>query len=618
MKLEKILSKLNSFEKNSFLKVIDGVISLNPKNQESIDQILTHAGELKNTDNSNIVRVFELLTDEFQEITEKEFLNTESQLDILIDIISKEGNGIMKTDWFSRLYENKIVELQSKIIEFSKIIGLDNESATEISNERLRDYKIYLRCLRTAYFNDEENNQDKKITNDELSILKTLSKELKLSKEEIKLINYLILPIRKLSIEEVINELKTIGVIFYSKKQNTVYIADEVVHILRKIRGKEVSSKYIRRVLKTLKEPQINLICKTHGIDRKLDYDLKIKKIIDEGISLKDILLEDVHKPNTTLTEKKKFLNDIIENKLKISDPIRGLILDDKVQNLINYFNEKEKEEKVGISIEGYQKLLSDIREIIPELNNFLRNEFEFQDENVLNSDFLLDFNIKPRDILELMSSDQINLFCQEKSIKTRGDIYSNILDHYKDSENLFLENYSLIAFRDLNKLKENGISVKEVDLGLLFEDLTAKLFEGLGFNVNTELKNSLNTSKDKSDIIISMEDNEIIIIECKTVKEHGYNKFSSVSRQLKSYTKRANEKGYKVIKSLLIAPEFSDEFIKECGLDYELNLSLISANSLLNIHNSFKQSKLKKFPHNLFMRDVLILEERIIKAIER
>ena len=70
------------------------------------------------------------------------------------------------------------------------------------------------------------------------------------------------------------------------------------------------------------------------------------------------------------------------------------------------------------------------------------------------------------------------------------------------------------------------------------------------------------------------------------------------------------------MIKSLLVAPDFTDEFVNDCELEYELNLSLISASSLVNILEGFKQSKHKKFPYNLLMRDVLIKEERILKAI--
>lgn len=41
MKLEKILDGLNSFEKNSFLKIIDGIIADNPQNAKKIDNILS-------------------------------------------------------------------------------------------------------------------------------------------------------------------------------------------------------------------------------------------------------------------------------------------------------------------------------------------------------------------------------------------------------------------------------------------------------------------------------------------------------------------------------------------------------------------------------------------------
>jgi hypothetical protein len=202
--------------------------------------------------------------------------------------------------------------------------------------------------------------------------------------------------------------------------------------------------------------------------------------------------------------------------------------------------------------------------------------------------------------------------------VKTRGDLYENILDTYRDAENMYLENYAGIGYRNLNELKANGIDVREADLGVLFEKLTKKIFQQLGFNVDEDLRKKLNTSKNQIDVLINLGKNAIIIIECKSVKESGYNKFSSVSRQLKSYIDLAKKEDLRVIKALLIAPEFSDEFIKDCGLDYELNLSLITADSLYQILNGFKDSKLKSFPHNLLMRDVLIQEERVVKALGR
>src|SRR5690606_19385914 len=118
---------------------------------------------------------------------------------------------------------------------------------------------------------------------------------------------------------------------------------------------------------------------------------------------------------------------------------------------------------------------------------------------------------------------------------KTKGDLISNILENYKDSENLYLENFELIGLRDFNGLKENGIQIKEADLGSKFEELTKLLFEKLGLNVEEALRKKISTNKDQIDIVISLNSTDIILVECKTVKENGYNKFSSVSRQLKS-----------------------------------------------------------------------------------
>ena len=61
---------------------------------------------------------------------------------------------------------------------------------------------------------------------------------------------------------------------------------------------------------------------------------------------------------------------------------------------------------------------------------------------------------------------------------------------------------------------------------------------------------------------------------------------------------------------------DFSDDFINECELEYELNLSLLQASSLYNILDGFKSLKKSQFPYKLLMRDVLIKEDSILKAI--
>lgn len=614
MKLEKILDKLGSIEKNSFIKIIDNIISKNPTYSKEIDKILTSSDKsLKSVDNQNVANIFELTSKEFSEHIKCEFQEANSQLDILIDIIIRDGNCIMKQDWFSRLYENEIKKIKAKIKTLNS--EFENEKS-ELSESRKRDLKIYKSCLYTAYNNDIVNNRDAKITSDELSIILTLSKQLGLSQEEAKLINYSILPINKVDILDVINNLKNLGIIFFSKKENTIYVADEMVRILRQIREKEVAEKFYRRTLKLLREPIINQIAKSRNIDRKLNYSQKIEEIIKEGISFTSLLLDDIYKDGTSLTEKKKALNELCEKGLEIKT-LKGSTLDDKINSLIEYFENIEKDEKVGISIDGFDKMLTELNQSLPKLNKELKEQFELQEEYVLKADFLLDYNIKPRDILDLIVKPDLAKFIKDNSIKQRGDDVLNILDHYKDVENLYLENYENVAYRNLNLLKENGIIIKESELGLKFEELTKVIFKGLGFNVDEKFKNQLNTQKDMMDILINLDNKEIIIVECKTIKEKGYNKFSSVSRQLKSYQNLALKNDLRIVKILLVAPEFSDDFVYDCEMDTEMNLSLVTASTLLKIFDAFKTSKYQEFPHVLF-RDIVINEDRIIKALSK
>ena len=615
MKLERILENLNSLEKNSFLKIIDNIKLSNPKNNKEIDKILSNINyDLKNADSINIAKVFELISDEFADTVKAEFLNTSSQLDIFIDILIRDGNNIMRQDWLNILYEKELDKIKARTKELKTMLSSEK---SEIDDLRKRDYNIYKSCVETAYTNDLDNNRDAKVTNDELSILITLAQELELSQDEIKLINYIVIPPEKLQIDNVVNILRNTGIIFFSRKNNLIYVADEVVRVLRKLRKKQIADKYYRRVLKTLREPQLNAVCRKHNIDiRELDYEEKVKEIIKGGISFTSFLKNSVHRDGTNLTEKKKFLNDLWSKGLRIDSNLRGVTVEEKIENIINYFEELERDEKVGISVEGYDKLLVDLEITIPEYKKLMLKVFELPEDTILDSEHLLDFNIKPRDILDILPTEGLKIFIAEHNLKSRGDLGFNILDAYKDVENLMIENYELLGFRDLKGLKDNGIILKEAELGLKFEDVTKTIFEKLGFNVDDEVKKEINSAKDQIDLILNLGNNDLIIIECKTVKERGYNKFSTVSRQIKSYVDKTTSRGYNVVKTLLIAPDFSDDFINECDLQFEVNLSLITAGSLINILDGFKDSKLKQFPFQLLMKDVLIKEDRILKAI--
>ncbi|WP_367278047.1 hypothetical protein [Flavobacterium sp.] len=117
------------------------IISKNPKNFKEIDLILNSTDKvLKTVDSQNVTKIFELIKTEFLGYIKTEFEDTSSQLDILIDIIIRDGNCIMKQDWLSRLYEIELKNLKSKIKTLNS--DLENEKS-EMTFERKRDYKIY-------------------------------------------------------------------------------------------------------------------------------------------------------------------------------------------------------------------------------------------------------------------------------------------------------------------------------------------------------------------------------------------------------------------------------------------------------------------------------------------
>ena len=286
MKLEKILDNLNSVEKNSFLKIIDGIISDNLKKAKKIDNILSgKSKELKKQANKNIAVVFILIEDEFADHVRKELIDLASQLDILIDIVVEDGNRIMKQDRYDRLYENQLKDISEKKAAFKKAV-YGNHSG--INEQRKTAYKTYLDFFKTVYYNDWDANHDAEIVTSKLSILLTLSQNLGLSQEDVELINHIIIPVKKLDINTAIMRLENIGVIFYSRKTSTIYAADEIVRVLRKVRGKETGDKLFSGGAELSQESHENLVCEK-----------QIKEI--------KIPINDIHKGGTIVTAQKKF-----------------------------------------------------------------------------------------------------------------------------------------------------------------------------------------------------------------------------------------------------------------------------------------------------------------------
>jgi hypothetical protein len=614
MKLLKLIGKLNQFEKNSFIRILESLSNQARHNNEEVDEILSdNDALLKNADDENIVKLFFAVREQYKRFIQEQLDLNDSQLSLLCSILTRDGNSIMSRDWLQTLYSKDLHKLTKSIDKYKA-------GQTEIINSdpvRARDYDIFKRCVNIAYTNDAMFNRENNVSKDEKTILNELAKALDLSNDEKQLIYFSQIPINKLQTDDIISLIKDSGIAFYSKRKLDIYVPDEIIQLLREIQGIQLPNKYFRRILRQLNNSQINKICKKHSINSKIDREEKIVAILESGLSVEGALLNDIHATNTTKTDIKNFLTMLVD-KLDITLPRSGSTSEEKLNLIINYFNRFEYDDNISISLDGFDRMLKDMVEVFSDLPERLKNEFELQQDNVLDTQLLLDYSIKPLDIIYLFSPEELKKFCEEKEIKTRGSLRANIIGNYRDLENLYLENIELISSRDINGLKENGLAIDSSKIGLKFEELTARIFSDFGYNVDNELKKQINTAKDKIDLLINLGNNKIIIIECKTVKDKFYNKYSSVSRQLKSYITLCQNKGFDVTQVVLVANDFSDDFVETCSDDLDLHITLISANTLLKILDSFKQSNRDILPLGILKKGDLLDADRICKSLLR
>ena len=616
MNLLKILSKINQIEKISFLKILDGFCTESRKITPQVDQILSQgANQLKNVDDANIVKLFNLLNEKYSAHLKKKIKFSNYQLDIIIEIFVRDGNQMMSREWFYKLYNQAVANLKSHITTISSQI--DKEKC-ELSSQRKRDYFVYQNCVKTAYENDLAVNRDQHLSWEEKTILHTLSRSLELSNEEKRTITYSVVPLEKHNVDDIISELKDAGMIFFNRKSNTLFIPDEIIWLLRGILEVEIPNKYLRRILRHFKDPEINLIARKHNIDRKLKRNEKIKEIIAQGLSVTNLLTCDIFKEKVTKADRAKKIQEFIIKDLEIDLPKAGRSLEEKIANLIIYFNQLEQDDTMSLSRDGYEKLLNLLNEAIPNINKRIKEEFEIQDEDVMSSEFLADYNIGPCDVIYLLKREELLNFCKKNGIKSRGNLVSNIINNFRNIQDIYLENFESVGCRDLHSIKEKGLMVKESELGSLYEKLTKDIFKKLGFNVDEKLRQDLNTDRAKMDVLLNLGGKDVIIIECKSVKDKNYNKYTAVSRQLKSYEGLCKKKGYHVSQVVIVSNEFTEDFVSECEYDYELSISLITSTGLVKILEGLKESPLTEFPVRLLLKDGVLNADRIVKGLNR
>ena len=118
----------------------------------------------------------------------------------------------------------------------------------------------------------------------------------------------------------------------------------------------------------------------------------------------------------------------MIVKDLEIDLPVFGRSLEDKVANLINYFNELEKDDTTSLSRDGFDTYLKQLQESVPEINNRIKEEFELQDEDVMSSEILTDYNIGPRDVSYLLKRRELLDFCKNIASNQEAILFITLL----------------------------------------------------------------------------------------------------------------------------------------------------------------------------------------------
>lgn len=77
-----------------------------------------------------------------------------------------------------------------------------------------------------------------------------------------------------------------------------------------------------------------------------------------------------------------------------------------------------------------------------------------------------------------------------------------------------------------------------------------------------------------------------------------------------------AEKNNLHVEKIIIVAPDFSEDFVADCGDEFSLPITLLKAGSLAAIYHTVKETGTNRFTFQMLSRDILVQEDRIIRAL--
>ncbi|KIO38185.1 hypothetical protein [Shewanella sp. cp20] len=614
MKLSQVLSSINQVEKSKFISCLDKLCtSALPNDKQLARSVSKIDGQIKNASGSEITSLFALVSCIYKESIQEQIAMSDAQIGLLINILTRDGNCIARISWIEHLYNKEWKDLNDSAIEIRSLIEQSKDSEDMC---RGRQLAIYHDCFSVAFLNDEKINREARITDDERSILNTLADRLGISMDEASAIEHLINPIPQNNVLEGLNSLREMGVLFINRKRSEVLVADEVVAILNELQGKELANKHTLRILRSLSDAELSNVFKHYNKKiRGVERYKKISEIIHSRIPIRNILQRDIFNPGEALNQRKDRLKSLIHD-LDLNVDKIGATLDDRINVIVSKLNNSTNQEFECLSAAGFKELYVTLQTHFPDFESLLRAEFELEESEDIDTEKLRALSITPVDILYLLSNEQVKVVRDKMSLSKRGNPRQLILESFANANEKLIENYPALARRDLAALRKAAIDISEAEVGVKFEEITKEIFENLNLVVDEDVRKSINTAKDKADIVISLSDDDVIIGEAKTFKNGDFAKYATTSRQVKSYVNRCENQGKRVAQVLIIAPSFSQDFVESAEMDTEINISLLEAEGLKMIYDAYRSRRNPKFSAKLLTKGGLLKAELIAKNI--
>jgi hypothetical protein len=242
MNLTKVLGKVDPTEKLFFLKILNKYGQLRRDTNPKIDKILSDSDNpLEKIDDSQIVELFYLLREQYSDHIDYRIRYSKYQLDLAVEVFTRDDNQIISHERFQTLYKESVDKLKKQTRELQAQLKSDK---SKLPAQKKRDYLIFRDCVKTAYENDLLINRYERITFEENTILETLARSLGLSNEEIRVVTFTIIQPLEHNIDDITNELKEIGVLFFHRSTNTIFVPDEIVYELQKLLKVESTSSH--------------------------------------------------------------------------------------------------------------------------------------------------------------------------------------------------------------------------------------------------------------------------------------------------------------------------------------------------------------------------------------